>query len=64
MNMTKNIGRIDRTIRFAIGLALVVWGLLSGNWFGALGLVLIATVALSWCPVYVPLGISTRKAGE
>jgi hypothetical protein len=64
MNITKNIGRIDRTIRFGIGLALVIWGLLSGNWLGLIGVILLATVALSWCPAYVPFGFSTRQPGE
>lgn len=64
MNMNKNIGRIDRTIRFGVGLALVLWGLLYANWFGAIGLILLATVVLNWCPVYAALSIDTRKSGE
>lgn len=64
MNMTKNIGKTDRLIRFAVGLALVVWGALSANWLGAIGLVLIATAALNWCPAYTVFGFSTCKTGE
>ncbi len=64
MKMTKNIGSVDRLIRFAVGLALVVWGLLSANWLGAIGLIPIATAAMNWCPAYSVFGISTCKAGE
>jgi hypothetical protein len=64
MNMTKNVGRIDRAIRFAVGLALVVWGLLSPSWLGAIGLIPIATAAMSWCPAYSLVGISTCKTGN
>ncbi len=64
MNITKNIGRIDRTIRFGVGLLLVLWGLLSGSWLGLIGLIPLATVVLNWCPLYSALGINTSKVGE
>ncbi len=64
MNMTKNVGNIDRIVRFVVGFALVVWGLTSGNWLGAIGLVPIATATLRWCPAYLPFGINTCKTGE
>jgi hypothetical protein len=64
MNMTKNVGNIDRIIRLSVGLALVVWGLLSQNWLGAIGLIPIATAVIRWCPAYMPFGMNTCKAGE
>ena len=47
MNMTKNIGKIDRTIRLGVGLALVVWGLLTQNWLGAIGLIPLGTAVVA-----------------
>jgi hypothetical protein len=64
MNMTKNVGNIDRIIRLSVGLALVVWGLLSQNWLGVIGLIPIATAVIRWCPAYMPFGMNTCKAGE
>jgi hypothetical protein len=64
--MIKNMGNADRIIRTIAGIALVavffvfpdlgVW-----RWVaGALGLVFLATSAISTCPLYLPFGISTR----
>jgi hypothetical protein len=64
MNMTKNIGHLDRTIRFGVGLALVVWGLFSSILLGLLGVLLLVTVAFNWCPAYSVLGIDTRKSDQ
>ena len=64
MNMTKNIGSADLTIRVVIGLALIFWGLLSQNWLGAIGLIPLLTAALRWCPAYTLLGINTDKQGN
>lgn len=64
MKITKNIGRIDRIIRLAVGLLLVLWGLLTANWFGLIGLIPLATVVLNWCPLYTALGMNTLKPGE
>lgn len=64
----KNAGRIDRAVRVVAGL-----GLLAAGWSGAvggaaglackvLGFVPLATGLLGSCPLYGPLGISTRGA--
>lgn len=62
--MVKNMGSIDRTVRLILGLVFIVVAILQGAWFwilGALGLVFLATSAVSSCPLYMPFGISTRK---
>jgi hypothetical protein len=64
MNMTKNIGSADLTIRVVIGLAIIFWGLLSQSWLGAIGLVPLLTAVLRWCPAYTLLGINTDKQGN
>jgi hypothetical protein len=56
--MQKNIGSIDRAARLVVGivlLALVYAG--PARWWGLVGLVLIATASVSFCPLYTILGI-------
>lgn len=72
--MQKNVGSIDRAIRALAGLAL-----LAGYFFGGVqgtlgivalvvGVVLLGTAAMGWCPPYSLLGINTcsvkRDAGH
>lgn len=54
-----NVGRADRILRLVLGLGLIGWGLYAGNWWGALGVIPLATATLSTCPVYTLLGVST-----
>jgi len=61
--MKKNIGGIERIIRVIAGLgvlALVFVG--PETKWGYLGIVLIATGLIGWCPPYQLLGISTCKS--
>jgi len=58
--MKSNVGGIDRLLRITIGLALIgltVTGTI-GVW-GWLGLVLVATGAIGWCPPYALFGWNT-----
>ncbi len=65
--MKKNIGTLDKIIR--LGLAFVIailyfLNVISGTmalFLGILAVVFIATSALSFCPLYLPFRISTRK---
>lgn len=57
--MQKNVGSIERGARVVIGLAIVAWGVVEQNYWGAVGLVPIATGLLGWCPPYTLLGINT-----
>jgi type IV secretory pathway TrbD component len=57
--MTKNVGGIDRIVRILLGLALVALGLSAQDWWGAVGLVPLVTGLVGWCPLYVPLRLST-----
>jgi hypothetical protein len=58
--MKTNVGSIDRVIRIILGLLLVVAALTGvvGPW-GWLGLVLVATGVLRFCPAYLPFGVRT-----
>lgn len=57
--MTKNMGGIDKTLRIAIGIALILGALLGyGTWMW-IGVVPLVTGLLNSCPIYSLLGIST-----
>ena len=58
--MTKNVGKLDRTLRIGGGLILV--GLAATGTAGAwawLGLVPLATGTMGWCPPYSLMGWNT-----
>ncbi len=60
--MKKNIGNADRVIRIILGLfilSLIFWG--PKSLWGLLGLLPLLTAVISWCPMYVPFGITTCK---
>jgi len=64
MKIKKNVGRTDRTLRLIVGSALILAGalLMKGNTLVmAIGVAMIAVGFIGFCPIYVPLGISTRK---
>jgi Protein of unknown function (DUF2892) len=58
--MTKNVGGIDRILRIVLGLVLVAMAATGTvGWWGWLGLVLVGTGALGWCPPYALFGWNT-----
>ena len=65
--MKKNMGSLDKTLRIlaAIAIAILYYaGMLSGAAaliLGALAIVFVITSFLSFCPLYLPLGINTCK---
>jgi hypothetical protein len=60
--MFKNVGKIDRTLRIVVGLALIVATLLHAlPVWGWIGVVPLATGLIGWCPAYLPFGIKTCK---
>jgi hypothetical protein len=58
--MKTNVGGIDRLLRLVAGAVLVVLAAMSviGPW-GYIGVVLIATGLIKFCPVYPLLGLNT-----
>lgn len=60
MNMTTNIGTVDRLVRLVLGIVLIALALIGtiGVW-GWLGLVLIGTAFLKFCPAYALFGFKT-----
>jgi hypothetical protein len=69
--MTANIGTLDRTLRLAAGIVLILAALFSGAGifdgaavkYGAIavGLVMMGTAAMRFCPLYTVLGIKTCR---
>lgn len=65
--MQKNMGALDRLIRFIVGAVLailVIFSAVTGTVAVVLGLiaiVLLLTSIIAFCPLYVPLKISTLK---
>ncbi|MCW8983233.1 MAG: DUF2892 domain-containing protein [Gammaproteobacteria bacterium] len=59
--MKKNMGGIDRGLRLIVGATLVGWAVMSGNLWGYIGIIPLATALIGWCPVYLPFGIKTCR---
>ncbi|HLP18516.1 MAG TPA: DUF2892 domain-containing protein [Bacteroidota bacterium] len=60
--MKPNIGRIDKAARIILGLvllSLIAWG--PQTWWGLLGLILLGTAFIGYCPLYSLLKISTTQ---
>ena len=57
--MKENIGDADKALRLIAGIAALGAGFYFQSWWGALGLVLLGTAAIGWCPPYALLGINT-----
>ena len=65
--MKKNMGTVDRILRVTVAVligVLYLTGQISGLAaivLGIIAIIFVATSIVSTCPLYVPLGISTRK---
>ena len=60
--MDKNVGGIDKLLRVVVGLALIAMVFVGPQTpWGWIGIVPLATAAMSWCPLYTLLGIKTCR---
>lgn len=69
--MRANVGSIDRVFRFVVGLGLIIAAFLPGvglaatpllQWGAAIiGVVLVGTALMRFCPLYRLFGLSTCK---
>jgi hypothetical protein len=59
--MTANVGGIDKIFRIVVGLVIVALGLIYSSWWGLVGVVLLATGLLNYCPAYNLIKFSTNK---
>jgi len=67
MKLDKNMGKTDKIVRLilaALFVGLIVTGIVSGIWaiiLGVLAAVFVVTSFVSFCPLYFPFKLSTRK---
>jgi hypothetical protein len=65
--MKKNMGTVDRALRIAVALVVALLyftGKIGGTLaivLGAFAVVFVLTSFVARCPLYLPLGLSTRK---
>lgn len=64
--MTSNEGSLDRFVRIVLGCALIALVFLGPKtWLGLVGVVVLATGIIGFCPLYRVIGLSTRpKHGD
>jgi hypothetical protein len=62
--VNNNVGSVDRTIRIIAGLVIIGLGVYFQSWWGAIGVVLLLTAFLRWCPAYSMIGISSCGASS
>ncbi|WNF38817.1 DUF2892 domain-containing protein [Bacillaceae bacterium IKA-2] len=62
--MKANVGKVDRIIRFILGIGILsLFFVIDGNlkYISAVGIVLIFTSLIKFCPLYPILGINTCR---
>ncbi len=59
--MKCNVGTVDRWLRIVLGLIIAILGVVYENWWGLVGVVLIATAIFRFCPIYWVTKLSTAK---
>ncbi|HMB98130.1 MAG TPA: DUF2892 domain-containing protein [Balneolaceae bacterium] len=57
--MKKNVGNIDSLIRVLIGAIILIAGIYYENWVFVIGLILVFSGTMSWCPIYRIFKIDT-----
>ena len=57
--MIHNVGKADRSLRAVVGVLVLSLGYYMQTYWGAIGLVLLATSAFSFCPLYSLIGFSS-----
>jgi len=62
--MKSNVGKTDKIIRIILGLVIIVLGIVIKSWWGIIGIILLITAFISWCPIYGICKISTCKVEE
>ena len=65
--MNKNMGLVDKIIRISLALTvpiLILKGIISGVYariLGVLAIIFVLSSVVGFCPIYIPLKVSTRK---
>ncbi len=59
--MKANVGSADKIVRITAGIAAIGAGVYFQSWWGAVGLVPLATALMHFCPLYSLVGMNTCK---
>jgi hypothetical protein len=64
--MKKNIGKLDKILRFCLGVSIIVLGAYFKSVWGVFGMIPIIIAEIGACPLYFILGINTapKKANK
>jgi hypothetical protein len=63
--MTLNVGTLDRVIRIVVGIVLIALVFVGPQTpWGWIGVILVATALIGWCPAYSLLGLSTKSGSS
>ncbi|MCX7835998.1 MAG: DUF2892 domain-containing protein [bacterium] len=58
--MKKNVGGMDRLMRFIVGASFTLWGILGGPWWTWIGVVILLTSITQKCFIYSLIGFTTH----
>ncbi|MDH4205651.1 MAG: DUF2892 domain-containing protein [Desulfobacteraceae bacterium] len=62
--MKSNIGKTDRLIRTAVAFVIVFASIYIGGLGAILGIVILLTALIGWCPIYALFRLCTTKEQE
>ena len=62
--MLSNIGKIDRLIRTAVAFVIIFASIYIGGLWAILGIVILMTAIIGWCPIYALFRLFTTKEQE
>jgi len=62
--MNANVGNFDSSLRIAFGTAFMVTAGLYGSGWALIGVAVLASGFLHWCPLYAPLRVATRDCSS
>lgn len=57
--MSINLGKTDKYIRVIAGLLIILAAITFQSWWALLGVALMITALINWCPLYALLNINT-----
>ena len=57
--MNCNVGKTDRVVRLTLAAGMILYGQITNNYWGLLGIIPMVTGVLNFCPLYKVLGLST-----
>ena len=62
--MKSNVGKTDRLLRGILGLLIIGLGIVFKSWWGVIGIVLLLTSIISFCPMYIKMKWNHKNNGD